>query len=97
MEPWVIIPVVAMVMWGVQRAVRARHGLPEPGLHHGDRRQRAVEGNDGTAVADGSVRTELDDLRRRLEELEERQDFAERLLIRERSGGLPPGGGHRAS
>jgi len=67
-DAWPLIPIVAIIMWGVQgvaRAVfagRARHAPP--------------------AVPDGAVRAELDDLRQRVMELEERQDFTDRVLTR---------------
>jgi hypothetical protein len=81
-EVWVLIPVVAIVMWGLQGVARALRGLPEPRSHHRSRGHRAQAAPDEVAGPDEAVRAELDDMRRRLTELEERQDFAERLLTR---------------
>jgi hypothetical protein len=81
-EVWVLIPIAAIVMWGLQGMVRAMRGLPEPRSHHRSRGHRAVQAGDEGAGTDESLRGEVEDLRRRLTELEERQDFAERLLTR---------------
>jgi len=52
---------------------------------------RKIEG--GAPTRDPALEGEVDDLRARLGELEERLDFAERLLARQRDGAeLPPGG-----
>jgi len=70
---WVLIPVVAIVMWGAKgiaqaiaagRARQTQHALPDEGL-----------------------RAELEDLRQRVLELEERQDFTDRVLTRGRGEG----------
>ena len=79
-EVWVLIPVAAIVMWGLQGIVRGVRGLPEPRSHHRNRGHRALDAEEESSAE--SVRAELDDVRRRLTELEERQDFAERLLTR---------------
>lgn len=85
MEPWVLIPVVAIIMWGIQGVARALRGVPDP-------RGRGHRGRDVAAGAeareiDESVRTELEQLRQRVAELEERQDFTERMLTRGSQGG----------
>jgi hypothetical protein len=52
---------------------------------------RKIEG--GTPVRDPALEGEVDLLRQQVGELEERLDFAERLLARQRDGvELPPGG-----
>lgn len=54
-----------------------------------------IEGRvQGDATPPEELLAELDELRHRMVELEERQDFAERLLSRSRDaqGGAPPGG-----
>lgn len=52
---------------------------------------RRIEG--GATTRDPALEGEVDDLRARLGEVEERLDFAERLLARQRDGAeLPPGG-----
>jgi len=88
-EAWVLIPVVAIVMWGIQGVARALRGVPEPRRVH--RRSGGgivvgglVTGDDGPDAAriDESVRVELEELRQRVTELEERQDFTERVLTR---------------
>lgn len=45
---------------------------------------------------DPAVLAELDQLRLELGEVQERLDFAERLLAQHRPGQLPPGGGKEA-
>jgi hypothetical protein len=67
-EAWTIIPVAAIVMWGVQGIARAMfaHRAPPP----------------LPAVPDEGVRAELEALRQRMAEIEERQDFTERMLAR---------------
>lgn len=68
MDVWVLIPLAAILMWGVQgiaRALSAGRARPLP-----------------PAVPDDAVRAELDDLRQRVMELEERQDFTDRVLTR---------------
>lgn len=68
MEAWTIIPVAAIVMWGVQGIARAvfahRAAPPLP------------------AAPDEALRAELEQLRQRVAEIEERQDFTERVLAR---------------
>jgi len=67
-EAWTIIPVVAIVMWGVQGIARAVFA------------HRAVR--PVPAAPDEAIRAELEALRARVAEIEERQDFAERMLAR---------------
>jgi hypothetical protein len=66
-EAWTIIPLVAILMWGAQGIARAIFA------------HRAAP---PAAVPDEGVRTELDALRQRVAEIEERQDFTERMLAR---------------
>lgn len=68
MDVWVVIPLAAIIMWGAQGIARA--------VFAGRARQAPP------AVPDDAVRAELDTLRNRVTELEERQDFAERMLAR---------------
>jgi len=65
---WVLIPLAAIVMWGAKGIAQA--------LAAGRARQAPP------AVPDAAVRAELDDLRNRVMELEERQDFTDRMLTR---------------
>lgn len=91
-EAWVLIPIVAIVMWGVQGVARALRGLPEPRSRHRSRGHRAYDAVGEVSGADEAVRAELDELRQRVAELEElrprvteleeRQDFTERVLTR---------------
>jgi len=67
-ETWAFIPVVAIIMWGAQGIARA--------VFAGRARQTPP------AVPDDTVRTELENLRQRVMELEERQDFTDRMLTR---------------
>jgi hypothetical protein len=67
-EPWTLIPLAAILMWGAQGIARALFAA----------RARSVP----PAVPDDGVRAELDDLRHRVMELEERQDFTDRMLTR---------------
>lgn len=100
MEPWVIITLAAIIMWGAQGIARALRGVPDP---RRVQRGRAVGGLLRDAAADEAVRTELEDLRQRMSELEglhhrvaeleERQDFTERVLTRG-SHDTEPGGRH---
>lgn len=88
MEPWVLIPIVAIIMWGIQGVARALRGVPEPRAHR--RGGRDLSAGEPARALDESVRTELEQLRQRVAELEERQDFTERMLTRGSQGG--PGG-----
>lgn len=94
MEAWVLIPLAAIIMWGAQGIVRALRGVPGPRRVHRRRDGGLVVGGlagDFTG-ADEAVRSELEDLRQRMNdleglqqrvaELEERQDFTERVLTR---------------
>ncbi len=78
-ESWAIIPVVAIVMWGLVQIFRVRSRA----LGHG--RPGALPPDDA------SLRPEVEDLRRRVMELEERQDFTERMLTRGGPGGRADG------
>ena len=94
MGPDIIVPVTAIV--GIAAAVVLRGPL---GRALADRiARRGVELRGGTAEITAQTALELDDLKRRLAELEERQDFTERMLTRVRErGDLGPAGGGRAS
>jgi len=88
-EAWVLIPIVAIVMWGVQGVARALRGVPDPRRVHRRRGGGLVVGGLVTGEdapepgrIDESVRVELEELRQRVTELEERQDFTERVLTR---------------
>jgi hypothetical protein len=77
------IPVVGIVMRGLNRLAETR--LEEA-------RIRAGAGGDAADVA--ALREEMDDVRRELAEVQERLDFAERLLTQVRDHPqLPPQGG----
>jgi hypothetical protein len=65
------IPVVAMVMGGFARYSKTR--LEEARLR--------ASGSGDPAMLD-AMRSEMDDMRRELSEVQERLDFAERLLAR---------------
>jgi hypothetical protein len=67
-DAWSLIPIVAILMWGAQGIARAVFA---------GRARRAPP-----AVADDAVRAELETLRQRVMELEERQDFTDRMLTR---------------
>jgi hypothetical protein len=82
-EPWVLIPIVGIIMWGIQGVARVLRGVPEPRAHR--RAGRDVAGEPPPAL-DESVRSELEQLRQRVAELEERQDFTERMLTRGSQG-----------
>jgi hypothetical protein len=69
-EVWVLIPLAAILMWGARGIVTAIAG----GRHA--TRPQVPPGSDD------EVKAELDALRQRVTELEERQDFAERVLAR---------------
>ena len=49
----------------------------------------------GAAAEDSAVAAEVDQLRGRLAEIEERLDFAERFLAQAREADQLPGGAHR--
>lgn len=68
MEVWVLIPLAAIIMWGAQGIARA--------MFVGRARHAPP------AVPDDAMRAELEDLRQRVMELEERQDFTDRMLTR---------------
>ncbi|HET7040097.1 MAG TPA: hypothetical protein VFH97_09420 [Gemmatimonadales bacterium] len=77
MDPWMLVPLAAILMWGLQGIARARAGGDTRGLRE---EVRALRGEverlrDGTGT-DGA-------LEQRVAELEERVDFAERLLARQ--------------
>lgn len=72
-EFWVLIPLAAIVMWGAQGIARA--------VFAGRRAQA-----DRVRGPDDETRRELEDLRMRVAELEERQDFTDRVLTRGRGG-----------
>ena len=65
-------------MWGAQGIARAVFA---------GRARRAPP-----AVPDNTTLAELEDLRHRVMELEERQDFTDRMLTRGREGDAGPGG-----
>jgi hypothetical protein len=69
-EVWVLIPLAAIVMWGargIATALAAGRRAASPQISQG---------------ADDEVKGELEALRHRVTELEERQDFTERMLTR---------------
>jgi hypothetical protein len=68
---WVLIPLAAIVMWGAKGIAQAVF---------------AGRGRATPAVPDPGLRTELEDLRQRVMELEERQDFTDRILTRGQHG-----------
>ena len=76
-EVWVLIPLAAIVMWGARGIVTA--------LAAG-RRAASPQISQGA----DEVRAELEALRHRVTELEERQDFAERMLTRGSHGDRGP-------
>jgi len=69
-EVWVLIPLAAIVMWGARGIATA-----VAAGRHADRSQVPPPAGD-------EVRAEIEALRHRVTELEERQDFAERMLTR---------------
>lgn len=80
MEAWTLIPLAAILMWGAQGIARVVFAhRARPPL---------------PAMPDEAVRAELDALRQRVAEIEERQDFTERMLAR--GSYDPPPGGRRA-
>jgi hypothetical protein len=76
-EAWALIPIVAIIMWGAQGIARAVFG---------GRARHARP-----ALPDATLQAELEDLRHRVMELEERQDFTDRMLTR---GARGDGGDH---
>ena len=85
---------VAVPIWGVAAVmmmVLVRSPIAKAFAERlGGRSEAAAE------IASGEVYAELDDLRHRLAELEERQDFTERLLARSSEPGrLPDAAGSR--
>lgn len=72
---WVLIPVTAIAMWGAR------------GIAQAIALGRAHEAQRLAAPEDDAVRAELEDLRQRVTELEERQDFTERVLASGRDAG----------
>jgi hypothetical protein len=85
MDVWVLVPLIAIVMWGLQGIARARGGGAEArGLREEVRALRAEVERLREGGSDGA-------LEGRLLELEERVDFAERLLARNEPR-TPPSG-----
>lgn len=74
MEPsiWVLVPITLFLVMGMSRALRGPLGKALA-----DR----IAGRSGGAA---EVHQELEDLRQRVAELEERQDFTERMLAQAR-------------
>jgi hypothetical protein len=78
---WIVIPIVAMLVWGFRG--RSRYGAESRGLREEVQALRAeVE-----RLREGGGNEPLE---RRISELEERVDFAERLLARQEQRNLPP-------
>ncbi len=77
------IPVSAIIFYGLQRLARIR--LEEARLQQGPR-------DKGTEAEITLLREEVGDLRRELSDVQERLDFAERLLSRTREAERLPGG-----
>ena len=69
---WVLIPLAAIVMWGAK------------GIAQAIAAGRAREAQ--RALPDQGLRAEVEELRQRVLELEERQDFTDRVLTRGREG-----------
>jgi len=67
---WVLIPLAAIVMWGAKGIAQA--------LAAGRARSAPP------ALPDEGLRAEVEELRQRVLELEERQDFTDRVLTRGR-------------
>jgi hypothetical protein len=90
----VIVPVVIALC--VAGAVVLRGPL---GRARADRlARRAAPADPGAAELSSQLAVELESVKQRLAELEERQDFTERMLTRARAGGgLGPAGGTRAT
>lgn len=70
---WVLIPLAAIVMWGAKGIAQAMAA---------GRARHAPP-----ALPDEGLRGEVEDLRQRVLELEERQDFTDRVLTRGRGEG----------
>jgi hypothetical protein len=86
MDVWVLVPLIAIIMWGLRGIAHARAGGSDArGLREEVRALRAeVE-----RLREGGTDAALEG---RLLELEERVDFAERLLARHEPR-IPPSGG----
>jgi hypothetical protein len=69
---WVLIPLAAIVMWGAKGIAQA--------VAVGRARAAAP------ALPDEGLRAEIEELRQRVMELEERQDFTDRMLTRGQHG-----------
>jgi hypothetical protein len=65
---WVLIPVAAIVMWGARGIASTIASGRHPHVL--------------TPPVDEAMRDEVEQLRQRVTELEERQDFTERVLTR---------------
>jgi hypothetical protein len=74
---WVLIPLAAIVMWGAKGIAQA--------LAAGRARSTPA------VLPDDGLRAEVEDLRQRVMELEERQDFTDRVLTRGRGEGMDHG------
>jgi hypothetical protein len=72
---WVLIPVTAIAMWGARGIAQAM------ALGRAHQAQRMA------GPGDDAVRADLEALRQRVAELEERQDFTERMLTEQREHG----------
>ncbi len=80
---WALIPITMFIAMGAGHALRGPLGKALA-----DR----IAGRAGRGEADERMHAELDELRQRVAELEERQDFAERVLQQQRaSQRLEPG------
>lgn len=94
MGPDVIVPVVTIL--GIAGAVILRGPLGRALADRIARRGPPPDGRSADIAAEALL--ELDNLKQRLAELEERQDFTERMLTRAREhGALGPAGGPHAS
>jgi hypothetical protein len=81
---WVLIPLAAIIMWGLRGMVGARGRGDSRGLQEEVRALRSEVERLKEGGADAA-------LEGRLLELEERVDFAERLLARHEPRTPPPG------
>jgi hypothetical protein len=85
MDVWVLVPLIAIIMWGLQGIARARAGGADArSLREEVRALRAEVERLREGGPDGA-------LEGRLLELEERVDFAERLLARNEPRPPPSG------